>query len=200
MIETNFTTIGIRYGRQTVQCKRSVKRHEVVQPEDPEVRLIPLTKGKNSIVDAADYDWLMQWNWFAMWNPPTSSFYAYRASRVGIKVAMHNEILGISGTSLMADHKSGDTLDNRRLNIRPSTYLQNNANHRMRKDNKSGFHGVCWHKQAKKWISQCSISGVSKYIGLFPSAEHAARARDAVVFKIYGEFAQLNFPMGERCD
>jgi hypothetical protein len=38
--------------------KRRVKRHPVTQPADKPYRFIPLTQGKNAIVDAEDFEWL----------------------------------------------------------------------------------------------------------------------------------------------
>jgi hypothetical protein len=36
--------------------KFSVKRHAVTQPLESSYRLLPLTRGQNAIVDAADYE------------------------------------------------------------------------------------------------------------------------------------------------
>ena len=41
---------------------RRMPRHPVTQPSDPSYLLIPLTQGQNAIVDAVDYDRLMQFN------------------------------------------------------------------------------------------------------------------------------------------
>ena len=32
-------------------------------PSEPLYREIPLTQGQVALVDAADYEWLMQWEW-----------------------------------------------------------------------------------------------------------------------------------------
>jgi hypothetical protein len=72
--------------------KKPVKRHEVTQPLDQSYRLIPLTQGKNTIVDATDFQWLSKWNWCAHYAPTTKTFYAER--RGGTKtVWMHKEII-----------------------------------------------------------------------------------------------------------
>jgi hypothetical protein len=75
---------------------RHVHRHEVVQPQDPSYRLIPLTYGQNTIVDTENYDWLMQWEWEALWDPKTKSYYAVRYQRDKI-IWMHREIMKRAG-------------------------------------------------------------------------------------------------------
>ena len=86
----------------------NVKRHAVVQPLDQSIKLIPLTQGRNAVVDAVDYEWLMQWNWCAAWCPITRSFYATRRDytvnrRLGITVPMHRVIMGMP-TGVQVDH------------------------------------------------------------------------------------------------
>ena len=42
------------------------------------MRAIPLTQGQWALVDDADYEWLMQYEWCAQWDKDTRSFYAVR--------------------------------------------------------------------------------------------------------------------------
>jgi hypothetical protein len=41
-------------------------------------RLIPLTQGQFATVDAADYEWIVQWKWCAHWSKEGKCFYASR--------------------------------------------------------------------------------------------------------------------------
>lgn len=41
------------------------------------------------------------------------------------------------------------------------------------KNNTSTYVGVSWSKNAKKWISQITIKGKTKYLGLFDNEEDA---------------------------
>jgi len=99
---------------------------ETVMPTSDDTRLIPLTQGKVAIVDAADYDWLNQWKWYA--SKEGRVFYAIRRDNDcggrDIKVRMHRVILGVP-TGLEGDHINGDGLDNRRANLRTVTKQQN---------------------------------------------------------------------------
>ena len=167
--------------------KLRMKRHAVTQPLDQPYRLIPLTRNQNAIVDKEDFDWLNQWNWYACWNVFTNSFYAVR--REGKKVIhMTKQILGCK-LKEMPDHKNHITLDNQRKNLRKCTKLQNNYNRRKPKSNTSGYIGVSYREDMKRWIAR--IGDI--YLGTFTTAEEAARARDEAAKKIHGEFAVLNF-------
>jgi hypothetical protein len=167
---------------------RRMPRHSVVQPLDPSYRIIALTQGQSTKVDAADYLWLNQWNWCAHWAPHTHSFYAIRRKTIDGKsqtVQMHREILSC-GPNIEVDHWNHDTLDNRRKNLRKATTLQNTRNQKLRITNTSGFTGVV--KRGNKWIAQ--LSGY--HIGIFNTIKKAVKARDKMAKKIYGEFASLN--------
>jgi hypothetical protein len=89
-------------------AKFRVEREPVVQPLDESIKLIPLTKGQFALVDAADYDWLMQWPWNAYWHPRTKSYYARRAHGP----LMHRFILGLTDPKIKGDHRDGNTLNN----------------------------------------------------------------------------------------
>lgn len=171
-----------------------VKRHDVVQPSDSSIRLIPLTLGKNALVDAADYEFLRKWNWYAHYCPRGQCFVARRREgKRGPLLSMHRELLR-PPDGIEIDHKNHDTLDNRRCNLRFATGQQNLLNRRAHKDNRSGFKGVCWSSEKGKWKAEIQSQKVRKHIGYFETPEDAARAYDRHATVLHGEFAFLNFP------
>lgn len=75
------------------------------------------------------------------------------------------------------DHINGDKKDNRIENLRSVTNAENHRNMPLRKDNKSGFQNVMLEKRSGKWVARARIGGKDFYIGVFPTAELAGKAR-----------------------
>lgn len=66
---------------------------------------------------------------------------------------------------------------------------------RMRGPRSGGYKGVSYSKQRKKWRAGISAGKESIHIGIFQTAEDAARAYDAAAVKQYGTGnCYLNFP------
>ena len=110
-------------------------------------RLIPFTRDLYTIVDASDYDWLMQWKWMAI--RKDSGFYALRGGTQKKRkrephVYMHRQILGLGpGDPDITDHKDAwNTLNNSRRNLRPCNNEENGRNSRRGWLSKTGRKGV----------------------------------------------------------
>lgn len=167
--------------------KLNVKRHAVVQPQDQSIRLIPLTQGHNAIVDAADYEWLMQWNWRASFDHHTKSFYARHDN-----VFMHLIICRREGRQ--TDHENGDTLDNRRKNLRPCTSKQNSRNSKKPCTNTSGYKGVFRRSGDGWWEAKIRVDGRYIWLGRSLDKVRLAQLYDTAAVRYFGPFARLNFP------
>ena len=92
------------------------------------------------------------------------------------------------------DHKDLNKGNNKWLNLREATKSQNIANSTKRHDNTSGFKGVSWHSQYKKWFAQLVKNGELVFAKPFQDKIKAAKAYDKAALKYFGEFANLNFP------
>ncbi len=113
-------------------------------------------------------------------------------AKVG-ETPLHRIVLGLEGIparTIMGDHINGDTLDNRRENLRLATASQNAMNRRPRSDNKSGVRGVCWDKRYQKWEAYVKVDGKQKKIGRFVSIEQAAEAVAQARAEMHGRFAR----------
>lgn len=62
----------------------------------------------------------------------------------------------------------------------------------VKKESRSGFIGVA--KRHHRFTAHVSQKGKSIYVGIFKTAEEAARARDKWARMYQGKFARLNFP------
>lgn len=160
---------------------------------------IPLTKGQFAIVDAANYEWLMQYKWCAAWSEGTNGYYALRNfERVNghnRPISMHRQILGLSfGDEIEGDHENHNTLDNRRCNLRESNDFEQSYNRRRRSDNTSGFKGVCYRDDIKgpnKWRVRISVDGKRILIGYFLTAEEAGEVYAEASKEYHKEFAHV---------
>jgi len=161
----------------------------------PAYRKIPLTQGQFAIVDATDYEWLMQWKWFAWRSSPIKHFYAVAHCKDDHNkmLRMHRVILGLGfGDKRLADHKESEkTLDNRRSNLRIATNSQNSMNSRRRRINKSGHKGISWRTDCAKWYVQIMVEGKNHYIGRFDNIKDARRAYKKTAPIYHGEFTRF---------
>ena len=80
--------------------------------------------------------------------------------------------------------------DNRIDNLRLATRSQNEANKRIRSDNKSGFKGVCFHKGSKLWVSRVNVDGVRR-VKYFRSKESAVADYRTRAVDAFGEYARV---------
>jgi len=144
---------------------------------EEKMKRIPLTQGKFAIVDDENYEWLMQWEWYA--HHDKNTWYARR--NIGHKpnqkaILMHRLILN-TPKGYESDHRDGDGLNNTIENLRVCTTAQNQHNsHRIWGVSK--FRGVCWHTRVKKWMAQIKLNGKKKHLGYFATEGEAAVAYD----------------------
>jgi HNH endonuclease len=163
------------------------------------VKFIILTQGQFTIVSDKDFADLVKHKWCTLLGH-NGRHRACRSAIVNGKrktVLMHRIILNAKDGQ-QVDHRNGDTLDNRRSNLRLCTCQQNCCNRGKQANNTSGYKGVylsapnkarCWH--AKVGSKQ---PGKIVYGGYFHTAKQAAKKYDQLAKKIHGKFAKLNFP------
>ena len=91
---------------------------------------------------------------------------------------------------LFVDHKNGNTLDNRKENLRFCTPMENCRNTKMTKRNKTGYKGVSFVKSKGKFVAYISIGGKNKGLGHFDDPKKAHEAYCEAAKKYHGEFAR----------
>jgi len=99
---------------------------------------------------------------------------------------------GIDPAEKEVDHINGNTLDNRFENLRLASSSDNNKNQKKPKNNTSGFKGVSWHKQHKKWNAQIKVNYKRIHLGYYNSKFYAALVYARAAKKYFGEWRRLN--------
>jgi hypothetical protein len=89
------------------------------------------------------------------------------------------------------DHINMNRSDNRWINLRQCSRIQNTYNTGRRPHNTSGFKGVTFHKATGKWEAQIRANGRSTHLGLAETPEDAAKLYEAAAAKYHGEFARV---------
>lgn len=119
--------------------------------------------------------------------------YAQAAHR-GKTIYLHRLIAG-AATGQVVDHINGDTLDNRRCNLRLVTHSENHANAPLMSRNTSGFKGVHWDGQRGKWFSKITVRQQQIALGRYDRLCDAVDAYDDAARENFGDKALTNAMM-----
>jgi len=146
---------------------------------------------KRIIVDVLDENLLLDFAWKV-----SSKGYAVRyftSEGIARRLWLHRVIAGaIKGQ--IVDHANGNTLDNRRCNLRICSHAENMRNRKMHKNNSCGLKGVYFDKSVGNrmfWRAQIRHGGKKIYLGRFQDAETAHSAYLMAAKKLHGDFARL---------
>lgn len=150
-----------------------------------------------AIIDANDLDIARRYRWQVDIRPTGARYAAAYLREERTKIYLHRLLTGAPIRSRV-DHKNNDGLDCRRSNMRVCTNSQNLANTSVGTNNRSGFKGVSWSKQASRWRVTIKANGKQQHIGFFDDLVEAARAYDDKARDLFGEFACVNFPVGDE--
>lgn len=159
------------------------------------MKTIPLTLGYFTKVDDEDYERFAKKRWFAMVNQKYK--HIVRAIRSEYRdgkrttIVLAREIMG-NPTGMMVDHINGDTLDNRKSNLRVCNRAENGCNRGKQVNNQSGYKGVYWFNRTKKWKAQIKVRGVVIALGYYVNILEAAKAYNEAAIKYHGKFANIN--------
>jgi AP2 domain len=164
------------------------------------MKIIPLSKGYLTVVDDVKYDSLAQHLWHAQVlknrDGKISIVYAVRFTPMAEGhdyIYIHREIMGVTDKEIHVDHEDHNGLHNCVNNLRICDHAENMVNRRMPTTNTSGYKGVTWEKNDKKWLAQIGYKGKHYNLGMFPGTEEgklrAAKAYEEGAKRLHGEFA-----------
>jgi hypothetical protein len=89
------------------------------------------------------------------------------------------------------DHVNRDFIDKRISNLREASHAENMRNKNLHSNNKSGFKGVHWHAQSKKWRAQIKRDGKARSLGLYSTPEQAYEAYCTAAPVVHEQFASV---------
>jgi hypothetical protein len=106
---------------------------------------------------------------------------------------LHRVILGLTDPKQIVDHINGNSLDNRRCNLRITNARGNRLN--TRKANKpltSKYIGVSWNKAKRKFRCIVYHEGKHRHCGYFDNEKDAAVSYNKLAKELYGDEKYLN--------
>lgn len=100
---------------------------------------------------------------------------------------LHRVIMGEH--TLFIDHINGNTLDNRKSNLRVCSNADNLKNRvKLPKNNTSGVIGIYFRKDRNKWCAELKSNGITYRFGSFDTKEEAIEARLKGELAYFGEY------------
>lgn len=154
------------------------------------MKIIPLTQNQVTFVDDDTFDLLNQHAWYY------KDGYAARNSEGDFRttIRMHQHIIPLQ-EGFQIDHIDRNGLNNQRNNLRLVTNSFNGQNV-IRKDNKSGYKGVTWFPNTRKWRAAITFNKKTITIGYSISIYHAAKMYDEKALELQGPDALTNHKLG----
>lgn len=156
------------------------------------MKIINISKGLFTIVDEESLSLFSTFRWQSMYDRHTKQYYARCHVKVDGKDSQQliHRIITRAKVGEIVDHINGNTLDNRKCNLRLCTNAQNCRNKKKHHDNKSGFKGV--KKHYNKWQAKITKDYVDYHLGTFDTPLEAAKAYNKKAKILHGKFARLN--------
>lgn len=150
-------------------------------------------KGDEFWFDKEDYELISKYNWYKHHNYFEAHIPMSKPRR---SINMHRLVMGISDKkydfTTDVDHIiTENKFDNRKCNLRIVTKLQNNRNHKIQKNNTSGYTGVYYSKSHQTWRTTIGINGKRKQFDC-KNKESAIKLRKELEDKYYGEYTYDN--------
>jgi hypothetical protein len=156
---------------------------------------IKLTGGLVALADDADADLLQSWKWRTQFGGGGCRYAVAWDSSCKPRqlIRMHRLLLDAPPDALV-DHISGNTLDNRRSNLRLATRSQNQANRKLSCLSKVGLKGVrhvtAGNARSRPYMAYIQVNGQRMFLGYFSTAEEAHQRYLEAAQEHFGQFAR----------
>jgi len=115
--------------------------------------------------------------------------YIIRSNRGMPKLYLHWLALGYQGTpDHLIDHINRDKTDCRTANLRYVTSQQNSMNRSIGRNCTTGYVGVCYHKQRKKYQAKISLNNRNIHLGTSSNPIECAQMYNIASLLLFGEY------------
>jgi len=156
--------------------------------------LITLTQGKKCWIDVVDMDLVSKYRWYA--HKDGNTYYAISKTPIynddgtlnHKHKRMHRLILG-TPKKMLADHRDGDGLNNRRENLRTVTRKENVLNSSSHRDSTSKYLGVSRVGKSDTWRADITTWKGREKLGVYTSELEAAMSFAEKFLGLWGEDA-----------
>lgn len=147
-----------------------------------------------ALVDDVDAD-LDELQWRVTFSSKRAYAVRLEGHPIRKKITMHQIIFERFNPKLErgqeVDHINLIGTDNRRENLRLATRNQQVWNQGKKSSNTSGYKGVSWHREMKKFQARIMFKKQSLILGYFDTPEEAHKAYCEKAKELFGEFARF---------
>lgn len=142
--------------------------------------------GAEFLFDLEDLPLIESRNWFVDKSGYLASCYWFGGAR---RFAWFHRIVMKAEQGQTVDHINQERWDNRKKNLRICSHAENDRNKGLYSSNKSGYTGVHYDAQRKRWVASITYNRRKILIGRFIVKEDAIQARLAKESELFKEFA-----------
>ncbi len=141
--------------------------------------------GEEILIDDEDYEKIIKYKWYC---------YNSKYPMTSKGISIHRLIIDCTDDKVV-DHINGNSLDNRKSNLRVCFHKENIRNqkkHNRKIKCSSNYKGVCWDSKNNKWEAYITFNYKKIKLGRHLKEKDAAEAYNDAAIKYFGEFARLN--------
>lgn len=161
---------------------KTKKKHNEYDLENENYGIGYDLNGRPFIFDKEDFDKIKNYCWhFTPGN--------YVVTEAGDSTIYIHKLI-MDDSDYVGDHINGDTTDNRKCNLRKTTFQENSMNKKLHNNNTSGVSGVCYNKRNNNWTVRIGYKMKRIWIGSYDNYEDAVIARKKAEEKYFGEFSR----------
>ena len=168
--------------RKHQEIKRTIyDKNDYIFHDDYIEMLVYNKKGeviKKAIIDIDDYDLVKQYKWGLVSN--------YIINYMN-NIFLHRLVINASDDKYV-DHIDGNTMNNRKHNLREVTHQQNNMNKTNKGQGNNKRKGVSYRKDRGKWRAYITVDNKQINLGMYDTEEEAIKVREEAEIKYFGEY------------